>query len=80
MSPTLRSGRGVSEWDGRSDQPRKRRGAQSSGVARMTAVDVLGRVDELTDGTGDSVDAVMGAAIAPYRKSRLKGNIGAETS
>jgi hypothetical protein len=29
----------------------------------MTAADVLGRVDELTDGTGGSVDAVMWAAI-----------------
>lgn len=29
----------------------------------MTAVDVLGRLDELTDGTGGSVDAVMGAAM-----------------
>ena len=38
-------------------------------VAEMTAVDVLGRVDELTDGTGGSVDAVMG--IDPYRESRL---------
>jgi hypothetical protein len=37
----------------------------------MTAADVLGHVDELTDGTGGSVDAVMGAAIGPYRKSRL---------
>ena len=37
----------------------------------MTAVDVLGRVDELPDGTGGSVDAVMGAAVGPYRKSRL---------
>jgi tetratricopeptide (TPR) repeat protein len=37
----------------------------------MTAVDELRRVDELTDGTGGSVDAVMGAAIGPYRKSRL---------
>lgn len=27
---------------------------------QMTAVDVLGRVDELTDGTGGSVDVVMG--------------------
>jgi hypothetical protein len=27
----------------------------------MTAVDVLGRVDELADGTGGSVDAVMPA-------------------
>ena len=44
----------------------------------MTAADVLGRVDELTDETGGSVDAVMGAAIDPYRKSRLtltKGNL-----
>ncbi len=39
----------------------------------MTAVDVWGRVDELADGTGGSVDAVMGAAIGPYRKSRLTG-------
>jgi len=38
----------------------------------MTAVDVLGRVDEPTDRTGGSVDAVMGTAIGPYRKSRLK--------
>ena len=28
-------------------------------VAEMTAVDVLGRVDELTDGAGGSVDAVI---------------------
>ena len=40
-------------------------------VAEMTAVDVLGRVDELTDGAGGSVDAVIGAAIGPYRESRL---------
>jgi hypothetical protein len=33
-------------------------------VAEMTAVDVVGRVDELTDETGGSVDAVMGVAIA----------------
>jgi hypothetical protein len=31
----------------------------------MTAVDVLGRVDELTGVTVGSVDAVMGAAIGP---------------
>ena len=46
----------------------------------MTSVDVLGRVDELTDGAGGSVDAVMGAAVGPYRKSRpldqlMHGNI-----
>ena len=34
---------------------------------------VLGRVAELTDGTGGSVDAATGAAIGPYRKSRLRG-------
>jgi len=33
----------------------------------VAAVDVLGRVDELAS----SVDAVTGAAIGPYRKSRL---------
>ena len=46
-------------------------GAQFPRVAKMTAVDELGRVDELTDGTGGSVDAVMGPAIGPYWKSRL---------
>jgi len=39
----------------------------------MTAVEVLGSVDELADGTGGSVDAVTGAAIGPSWKSRLKG-------
>ena len=39
-------------------------------VAEMTAVDVLGRVDELTDGTACAVDAATGAGIGPYRKSR----------
>lgn len=38
----------------------------------MTAVDLLGRVDELPDGTGGSVDAVTGTAIGPCRKSRTK--------
>ncbi len=37
----------------------------------MTTVEVLGRGDELTDGTGGSVHTVTGAAIRPYRKSRL---------
>ena len=52
--------------------------AQSPRVAKMTAVDVLGCVDELADGTGGSVDAVMGAAIGPYRKSRLRKNTAQE--
>jgi hypothetical protein len=71
MTSEWRSGRGVSERDGRSDQPGNG-GAQSARVAKMTAVDVLGRVDELADGTGGSVDAVTGTAIAPFRKSRLR--------
>jgi hypothetical protein len=37
----------------------------------MTAVEVLGRVDELTDGTVRSIDAATVAGIGPYRKSRL---------
>ena len=70
--------RGVSERYGQSDQPRTGRGEHARGAAKMTAADVLGRVDELTDETGGSVDAVMGAAIDPYRKSRFtltKGNL-----
>jgi hypothetical protein len=37
----------------------------------MTAVKMLGGVDERTDGTGGSLDAVTEAKIGPYRKSRL---------
>ena len=37
----------------------------------MTAVGVLGSVNEPTDGTGGAVDTVVGAAIGPYRKTRL---------
>ena len=40
----------------------------------MTAVEVLGSVDEVADGTAGSVDAATGAAIGPYRKSRLKAS------
>ena len=38
----------------------------------MAPVEVLGSVDELTDVTGGSVDAVMEAKSGPYRKSRVK--------
>ena len=38
----------------------------------MTAVDVLGRVDELAS----SVDAVAGAAIGPYRESWINVSYG----
>ena len=71
MKSEWRSGRGVSERDGRSDQPRTRRGAHAPGGARMAAIGVLGSVDELADGTGGSVDAVTEAAMGPYRKSRF---------
>jgi hypothetical protein len=37
----------------------------------MTAVEVLGSKDELTDGTDGSVGAVIGAAIDPYREFRI---------
>ena len=66
-----RSGGGVAERGRSGDQPRRRRGVHAPEVTRMTAVDVLGSGNELTDGTGGSVDAVMGAAIGPYRKSRF---------
>jgi len=53
--------------------------AQAPGFARRTAINLLGRVNqglnELTDGTVCSVDAVTGAAIGPYRKSGL-GRVG----
>jgi hypothetical protein len=64
MTSEWRSGRGVSERDGRSDQPRERRGTIPKGRPNDCR-DVLGRVDELPDGTGGSVDAVMGAAVGP---------------
>jgi hypothetical protein len=33
----------------------------------MTPVAVLGSVDELTDGTGRSIDAATAAEFGPYR-------------
>jgi hypothetical protein len=38
----------------------------------MTVVDVLGSVDDLADGIGSPANAVTGAAIGPYRKSKMK--------
>ena len=37
----------------------------------MTAVEVLGRVGELTNGTVRSADAATGAGIGPYWESRV---------
>ena len=39
--------------------------AQTLGCAGMTAVEVLGGVDQLADGTGGSVDAATGVEIGP---------------
>jgi hypothetical protein len=59
---------GVSERDGRSDQPGETASASSPVVARMTAVDVSDGAGELTGGTGGSVDAII------ERQSRHMGN------
>jgi hypothetical protein len=72
MSGKERRGGGVFGRRGHSYQTRRHRAAQTTGFTRMTVVEVLGRVDELADGMGGSVDAVTGAAIGPYRKSRLR--------
>jgi hypothetical protein len=63
---------GVFARYGRSDHTRRQRVAPAPGVPGVAVVDVLGRVDELADGTGGSVDAVTGAVIGPYRKSRVR--------
>ena len=61
------------------DQPEKYGVAQAPGFARKTAINLLGRLNralnELTDGTVCSVDAVTGAEIGPYRKSRIIGAV-----
>lgn len=74
MSSRERRGGGVFGRHDRSDQTRKQRAAQAPGFTGMTAVDMLGSVDELTDGTGGSVDVVTEVRIGPYRKFRMKGN------
>lgn len=50
----------------------RQRIAQALWFTEMTAVEVLGSVDELAAGTGGSIDAVTGAAICPYWKSRSR--------
>jgi hypothetical protein len=53
------------------DQPEQYGVAPAPGFARRTAINLWGRVNralnELTDGTVCSVDAVTGAEIGPYR-------------
>ena len=53
MKSQWRSGGGVSERDGRGDQPGHAGAHTLPEVARMTAVDVLERVDELANGRAD---------------------------
>ncbi len=71
MSSRERRGGGVFGRHDRSDQARKQRVAQAPGFTGMTAVDLLGSVNDLTDGTGGWVDVVTEAKIGSYRKSRL---------
>ena len=73
VSDVKESRGGVFARHGRTDHTRRERAAPASGVPSVAAVDVLGRVDELADGTGGSVDAVTGAAIGPYRESQFNG-------
>ena len=65
MSSKERWGGGVFGRHGRSYQTRRQRVAQARGFTGMTAVEVLGSVDELADGTGGSVDAATGVEIGP---------------
>jgi hypothetical protein len=51
---------GVFERHARRYHTRRQRVAQALGFTAMTAVEGLGSVDELTDGTGSSVDTATG--------------------
>jgi hypothetical protein len=66
----------LNKQDGRSDQTYKEGAADDRGAARMAAVYVPERMNELTDGTVlvRSVDAATGPKIDPYRKSRFRGD------
>jgi hypothetical protein len=76
MSGKERRGGGVVGRRDRSYQTRRRRVAQTLRFTGMTAVEVLGSVDELTDGTVRSIDAATVAEFGPYRASRIRrGNV-----
>lgn len=75
MSGKARRGGGVFGGRGRRYQTRRQwaaRVAQTLGFTKMTAVEMLGSVDELPDATVRSIDAATVAGIGPYRKSRPK--------
>ena len=65
-------GGGVFGRRGRSYETWRQRLAQTLRFTGMTAVEVLGRGDELTDGTVGSIDATTVAGIGPYRKPRFR--------
>jgi len=52
---------------------RRQRVAPTLRFTEMTAVEMLGSVDELTDGTVRSIDAATAAGIGAYRTSWLRG-------
>src|SRR5713226_4544894 len=72
MSGKERRGGGVFGRRDRSYQTPRQRVAQALGFTGMTAVEVLGSVDELTNGTGSSVDAVTEAKSGSHRESRFR--------
>jgi hypothetical protein len=66
-----RRGGGVCPWHGQMSNPRSTGSHRPHGFARRTAINLWGGMNELTDRTICSVDAVTGAEIGPYRKFRL---------
>ena len=71
MSGKERRGGGVFGRRGRSYQTRRQRVAQTLRFTGLTAVEVLGNMDELTDRTVRSIDAATVAEFGADRKSRL---------
>jgi hypothetical protein len=65
-------GGGVFEGHARRYHTRRQRVAPALGFTAMTAVEGLGSLDELTDGTRPSVDAATEAGIGQYWKSRFR--------
>jgi hypothetical protein len=71
MSGKEGRGGGVFGRRDRSYHTRRQRVAQTLRFTEMTADEMLGRVDELTNGTVRLIDAATVAGIGPYRKSRM---------
>jgi len=73
MSGKEHRGGGVVGKRDRSYQTRRQRAAQTLRFTGMTAVEVLGSVDELTDGTVRSIDAVTVADSVHFGNPGLGG-------